>query len=183
MKIADIISCLVFNIKALKTKVKSPKSHFGIKGRCARTGDFRCKGNGIIKADNFILRSNCHIEASGVIEIGDKTFFNYNCIVVARGAIKIGERCSFGPNVSIYDHDHKFGPRGQIHGEYNVGEIHIGNNVWCGANTIILRNTRIGNNCVIGAGSIIKGDIPDNSIVMSSKNTVVERLGRDTKNG
>ena len=50
----------------------------------------------------------------------------------------------------------------------------IGKNVWIGANTVILRGTKIGDNCVIGAGTIVKGDFPENSIIVQNREPKVK---------
>ena len=55
----------------------------------------------------------------------------------------------------------------------NYGKIVVGDNVFIGMNSIILPNTTIGNNCVIGAGSVVRGKIPDNSVVMGNPARVV----------
>ena len=60
-------------------------------------------------------------------------------------------------------------------GCFVASQIEIGENVWVGANTVILRGTKIGNNCVIGAGSVIKGIIPANSIIIQKRNQIVRQ--------
>lgn len=58
--------------------------------------------------------------------------------------------------------------RNKIKFNEKVGEIHIGNNVFIGANTLILYDVSIGNNVIIGAGSIVTKDLPDNSVCVGS---------------
>lgn len=102
----------------------------------------------------------------GRITIGDKVFFNKNCMVVSRGQIDVGEGCCFGPNCCLYDHDHQFDKNNGINQkEYNVDEILIGKNCWFGANVIVLKGTNIGDGCIIGAGTLLKGNIPAHSVV------------------
>lgn len=85
-----------------------------------------------------------------------------------------------GPNVLIYDHDHDFRKEeGLKKLKYKTAPVDIGDNVWIGANTIILRGTKIGNNCVIGAGSVIKGCYPDNSIVVQKRNTIITEISKE----
>lgn len=79
-----------------------------------------------------------------------------------------------GPNVLIYDHDHDYKAKGGVFSlKYKTTPIVIGNNVWIGANSIILRGTSIGNNCVVGAGCVLKGEYPDNSIIVQKRNTEI----------
>ncbi len=101
----------------------------------------------------------------GKMTIGNRVSFNRNNIIVCHEEIQIGDHCAFGPNVVIYDHDHKFGTNGIAVNDFNTSPIIIDNNCWIGANTVILRGTHIGEGCVIGAGSVIKGNIPPHTLV------------------
>ena len=105
----------------------------------------------------------------GILDLGDRVFFNRNCIVVALHQIIIKDDCLFGPNVTIYDHDHIFNCNGIVHGEFNTDSIVIEDNCWIGANVTILRGTHIGEGCVIGAGTVVKGDIPPHSLVTNDR--------------
>lgn len=109
----------------------------------------------------------------GLMTIGKHCFFNTGCSVTCVKSILIGDRCTFGNNVVIVDHDHDF--NNEKTGCFVASQIEIGENVWVGANTVILRGTKIGNNCVIGAGSVIKGIIPDNSIIIQKRNQIVRQ--------
>lgn len=99
----------------------------------------------------------------GRLKIGNHCFFNINCSITCVESIEIGDNCKFGNNLVMVDHDHNFKKNSS---EFVSSPIKIGNNVWCGANVTILRETTIGDNCVIGAGSVIKGDIPSNSRII-----------------
>ena len=95
-------------------------------------------------------------------------------------SVTIGKGTMFGPNVLVYDHDHNYkSANGISDNKFKVGNVKIGNNVWIGANTIILKDTEIGDNCVVGAGSVIKGKYPDNSLIVQKRNTecieIIER--------
>lgn len=94
--------------------------------------------------------------------------------------ISIGEGCIFGENVKIYDHNHNFADtEAKIKDQgYTVAPVHIGNRCWFGSNTVILKGTCIGNNCVIGAGCVISQDIPDDSIVTSDRQLKIEKIHR-----
>ena len=119
--------------------------------------------------NNSTFRNNFKlaIEDKGKVEIGKNVFFNNGCSIFARNKIAIGEGCLFGENVKIYDHNHRFvNPKLQIKQQgYTLGKITIGRHCWICSNVIILKDTTIGDNCVIGAGCIIKGNVPENTIV------------------
>ncbi len=131
----------------------------------------KIKGQGRIDLGKKIsTRRNVEFNSNqgGMIKIGNGTFFNNNCIVASHEKIEIGEDCSFGPNVVIYDHDHDF----KVHGgkkmeKYKTSPIKIGNNVWIGANVIILRGVTIGDNSVIAAGTIVRENVRENVIYHS----------------
>lgn len=106
------------------------------------------------------------------LTIGDNTFINHNCYIYCHLKITIGKDVQIGPQVFIYDHDHDY-LAGLKKEQYICSEVVMGDHVWVGANTIILRGTKIGNNCVIGAGSVIKGEFPDNSIIIQKRTNTV----------
>lgn len=106
--------------------------------------------------------------------IGDNTSVNSNNMIVCREKIILGSNVQLSPNVQIYDHDHDFRVDGGIKaGKFLTSPVEIGNNVWIGANTVILRGTYIGNNCVIGAGCIIKGRYTDGSTIIQKRETSI----------
>lgn len=106
----------------------------------------------------------------GSIEVGEGVFFNNGCMVVSKESIRIGEYTSFGPNVLIYDHDHNIHSAEEIHDSgFLTDAVTIGNNVWVGANTVILRGTHLGDGCVVGAGSVIKGTYPPDSVIIQKR--------------
>lgn len=118
------------------------------------------------------MHSRCRLAASngGDICVGNRSSFNVGCIVVSRCSIRIGNNVVFGPNVMIYDHDHIMDTQhGTRESGYRLGEIVIGDNSWIGAGSIILLGTHIGKNCVIAAGSVVKGDIPDNTVLVQKR--------------
>lgn len=118
--------------------------------------------------------TNVHLVCDhGEMSIGSEVFFYRNCIVVCRGKIVIGDECKFGPNICIYDHDHVFSVDGVLQDEFLCSEIIIEDGCWIGAGSIILRGTHIGKNSVIGAGVVVKGNIPPYSLVASSRETKV----------
>ena len=89
----------------------------------------------------------------------------------------MGDNCIFGPNVTVIDNNHAYSKeKGVSTSLHSCGEISIGNNSWVGANAVILKDTQIGNNCVIGAGCVIKGVIPDGSIVTQDRRLRVKEM-------
>lgn len=131
----------------------------------------------IIVGDNLMAERNSAIEAysDGVIRFGNNVFLNSNVKIVARKLISIGDNVMIAPNVCIYDHDH------DLHGKdmqnaYVADEIQIGNNVWIGANSVILRGANIGNNSVIAAGSVVKGSVEAGSLFYQKRENKIKPI-------
>ena len=123
------------------------------------------------------------VRKNGKCTIGNDCFINSNSLIVCHDSIIIGNHCQISPNVQIYDHDHDFRDKEGIKSKhFRCAPVVIGDNVWIGADSVILRGTRIGNNCTIGAGSIIKSDIPDHSLVIQKRDTTVLEIVPQQKN-
>ena len=126
--------------------------------------------NGFLSIGSIKVLHNVHIScSSGELTIGNGVSFNRNCIIVCHKKIQIGDNCQFGPNVCVYDHDHSFSDKGVSRDQFKCSDIVIENGCWIGAGCIILRGTHIGENTVIEAGIVVKGNIPPNSVVMSDR--------------
>lgn len=107
----------------------------------------------------------------GKIVIGDKCFFNTNCSLTAMEDITIGDRCQFANNLVIVDHDHDYRAGW---GHYRTAPVHIGNDVWVGANCVILKGTTIGDHCVIAAGSVVSGEVSPGTVFYQKRERVVK---------
>ena len=124
----------------------------------------------------FKMRDGAKIRVrkGAICTIGNNTAINCNNMIACRECIEIGNDVQMGPNVQMYDHDHDFRANGGLKaGKYKSTPIKIGNNVWIGANTVILRGTEIGDNCVIGAGCVIKGKYEKDSVIIQKRTTEV----------
>lgn len=117
-------------------------------------------GNRVYVDRGFVLRA-CE---GGRIEIGNDFGANGNVRLIADcgGEILIGNLVNLGPNVVIRAADHAFDRIGLPIREqgHAAGRIEIGNDVWIAANVVVVRGARIGDHAVIGAGSVVTGDIP-----------------------
>lgn len=101
------------------------------------------------------------------IYIGTQTYINRNTFLDASLSITIGQQCAIGPNCYITDHDHGL--------EANLPPLEqpliskptcIGSRVWLGANVTILKGVTVGNDTVIGAGSVVTKDIPEGVVAV-----------------
>ena len=100
------------------------------------------------------------------INIKDNSMFNRNLHIDACGYIEIGNGCMVGPDVYIADSNHqvKFGVSSRDM-PMDVGKVIIGDNCWIGAKSVILKDVELGNNCVVAAGAIVTKSFPAGSII------------------
>lgn len=118
----------------------------------------------------FSRNGSIFVGEQGRLTLGSRVYFNVNAYISCQNSVSVGDNCIFGPNVTVIDNNHAFSKeKGVSTSRHNCGGISIGNNSWVGANAVILKDTQIGKNCVIGAGCVVKGKIPDGSIVTQDR--------------
>ena len=117
--------------------------------------------------------------------IGDNIFANFNFTVQDDARVTIGDNCNFGPNCTIVTPLHPMLPieRKALYtadGEQKrmcyAKPVTIGSDCWFGANVTVCPGVNIGNNCVIGAGSVVTGDIPANSFAAGVPCRVIREI-------
>ncbi|MDO5124493.1 MAG: acyltransferase [Eubacteriales bacterium] len=113
--------------------------------------------------------------SSAKLKIGRGTYFNSGCNIGALESVTIGEQCLFGPNVCVFDNNHDF-DAGGVKFTNNTSPVTIGDRCWLASNVVVLKGASIGNNCVIGAGCVIKGNIPDGSIVTCNNDLKIKTI-------
>ncbi len=109
------------------------------------------------------------------IHLGDNFYSNHNLTILDVCSVEIGDNVFIGPHVMITTATHPTDPIERRSTEFGQG-ITIGNDVWVGGNVSILPGVTIGNNCVIGAGSVVNRDIPDNSLAVGNPCRVKKQL-------
>ncbi len=129
----------------------------------------------------YFFSTNAHIEArkeNTEIIFGDNIIINNNFSCTAEGeGISIGDNCLIGTNVSIFDSDfHDLNPKTRFGGVAKKAPVKIGNNVFIGSNVTILKGVTIGDNSVVGSGSIVAKSIPANVVVAGIPAKVIREL-------
>jgi maltose O-acetyltransferase len=94
------------------------------------------------------------------IELGERVFFNFNCVVLDVCPVRVGDFTLFGPAVQIYTATHPMNA-GLRRNRELAKPVSIGSDVWVGGGAILLPGVTIGSRSVIGAGSVVTRDIPD----------------------
>lgn len=125
------------------------------------------KSSHVVFGKNIVSDGRCVIIADqgASIQIGDKVYFNEGMMISSKKSVMIGSGCQFGPNVKIFDNNHCFDRKQGVLSAHKSSDISIGKNCWISANVTILKGAKIGDNCIIGAGCIVKETIPSASIV------------------
>ncbi|WP_407450194.1 DapH/DapD/GlmU-related protein [Fibrobacter sp.] len=133
-------------------------------------------GGKLFIGKKFKMRDGAKIRVRKGAEciIGNNSSVNSNNMIACHERIVVGDNVQFSPNVQIYDHDHDFRVTGGLdENKFRTAPVEIGNNVWIGANTVILRGTKIGDNCVVAAGCVLKGVFPANSVIVQKRETSI----------
>lgn len=109
--------------------------------------------------------------------IGNNTYINYNCCFLDSAKVTIGDYVYMGPNCNI------FTPCHPIHHELRKEKVTeyalpvtVGSHSWIGGDVVITPGVTIGENCVIGAGSVVTKDIPDNSVAVGNPCKVIRQI-------
>ena len=113
---------------------------------------------------NCNFRSHLQLRAvyGGQIEIGERIFTNTNVSITAMERIRIGNHVRIANNVVIVDHDHDYA---NDLSKFLKKEVIIGDDVWIGANAVILSGVHIGEHAVVAAGAVVNHDVPPYAIV------------------
>lgn len=110
-------------------------------------------------------RSRIHSNCVLLDKISIGTYCSIHEFSFFRGDIKIGDYCRIGPAVKMFSNNHNFNKNKLISKQKSSeGKINIGNDVWIGAGSIILKDVTIGDGAVIGAGSVVTKSIPEYEI-------------------
>ncbi|MBE6607621.1 MAG: sugar O-acetyltransferase [Ruminococcaceae bacterium] len=129
------------------------------------------------------IGENCYIEpplhsnwGGHHVHFGNNVYANFNLTLVDDNHIYVGDYTMFGPNVVIATAGHPILPEIREKGyQYNI-PVHIGKNCWLGAGVVVLPGVTIGDNSVIGAGSIVTKDIPANVVAYGNPCRVVREI-------
>lgn len=113
------------------------------------------------------------------ISIGEGSYLNFNCNFVDDGKITIGKSMMFGPAVTIATLGHPIDS--ELRGYMYTDPVNIGDNCWIGTGVTICPGVSIGENTVIGAGSVVINDIPVNCVAVGNPCKVIREIGECDK--
>lgn len=108
--------------------------------------------------------------------VGDRCFINFNLSIVDDGNIYVDDDVIIGPDVKILTVNHPIDPKERLRKKIIIEDVHIKKNAWIGSSVIILPGVTIGENTVIGAGSVVTKDIPDNVLAFGNPCKVIKKI-------
>ena len=117
------------------------------------------------------------------IRIGRNGFINYGCVFLDCNFISIGDNAQIGPGVHIYTAFHPIDAEVRRSGLEMAKPVTIGNNVWLGGNCVICPGVTIGDNSVIGAGSVVVRDVPANRVAVGNPCRVTREIPANKDRG
>lgn len=134
------------------------------RNRVASSLRVRICGGSIVIGNGVSFRENCSLNVTnGTILIGKDCFFNDFVCLNARLNISIGDNCIFGQSVKVYDHDHDYHSK-HMADDFVCKAVEIKKNTWVGSDAVILKGAEIGEHCVIGAKSLVKHHLDNNTL-------------------
>lgn len=128
----------------------------------------------------FHINQPFHCDYGCNIHIGNNFYANFNLTILDEAPVTIGDNAFIGPNVNIYTACHPIDPKERNTSIQWAEAVTIGNNVWVGGNSTILPGVTIGDNCVIGAGSVVTKDVAPNTVVGGNPARVIKHISAST---
>lgn len=143
--------------------------------------EIKCRENIIIKlfgktCSKFLIEQPFFCDYGYNIEIGENFYANVNCVILDAAKVKFGDNVFIAPNCGFYTAGHPLDVAQRNRGLEYARPITVGDNVWIGAHVCVLPGVTIGNNCVIGAGSVVNKDIPANSLAAGNPCRVIREI-------
>lgn len=131
--------------------------------------------------DDIWIEPPVHMAYGKNVHIGNHFYANFNLVIVDDIDVHIGEHVMIAPNVTITPTGHPVDPDLRKPGTQFSIPVRIGNNVWIGSNVVILPGVTIGDNSVIGAGSVVTHDIPKNVVAVGNPCRVLREINERDK--
>ncbi len=114
--------------------------------------------------ENVVIEANFHCDYGRNIRMGRNCFMNYDCVILDCAPVTFGEHVLCGPGCHFYTACHPMDAARRMTDEEYARPITVGNNVWFGGHVTVLPGVTIGDNCIIGAGSVVTKDLPPNTV-------------------
>lgn len=133
--------------------------------------------------ENCFIKPPFFCDYGEYITLGRNFFANYNCKLIDGGQIIFGDNVLVGPDCTFVTPTHPIDPQRRRAGYQQYKPITVGNNVWFGAGVLVCPGVTIGDDCVIGAGSVVTRDIPAGSVAVGNPCKVIRKVDADEAEG
>ena len=127
--------------------------------------------------EKFEIRSPFFCDYGYNIEIGENFFMNMNCVILDGAKVTFGDNVFVAPGCGFYTAGHPLDTEQRNKGLEYARPIKVGSNVWIGGNVCVLPGVTIGDNSVIGAGSVVTRDIPSGVVAAGNPCRVIRQIG------
>ena len=126
--------------------------------------------------NQFLIEQPFFCDYGYNISIGENFYSNVNLVILDEAPVRFGDNVFIAPNCGFYTAGHPIDATERNQGLEHAKPITVGNDVWIGAQVCVLPGVTIGDNCVIGAGSVVTRDIPANSIAVGNPCRVIKKI-------
>ncbi|MGJ8723014.1 MAG: DapH/DapD/GlmU-related protein [Roseibacillus sp.] len=121
-----------------------------------------------------IVRPGFKVTHPSNVQVGDDVYINSDVNIMSHGSVRIGARSIIAPRVQIISVNHDLNFKGlELRDSTVLEEVDVGEDVWLGAGAILLPGVSIGNNSVVGAGSVVTKTLPENVIAVGNPCRVI----------
>ncbi|MGH3004680.1 MAG: acyltransferase [Gaiellaceae bacterium] len=134
-----------------------------------RPGDAARVGEGCFYLDHIVWLNGDRIE------LGEQVGFNYGCYVNGYGGLAIGDRTIVGPYTMIHTANHEMDPNHPFADQgWTARRVEIGADCWIGMGVCVLPGARVGDGCIVGAGSVVADEISPYTVAVGNPARVIK---------
>ncbi len=126
--------------------------------------------------ENYTIEQSFYCDYGYNIELGENFYSNHNLVILDCAKVKFGDNVFIGPNCGFYTAEHPIDAKTRNKFLEYAHPITVGNSVWFGGHVTVLSGVNIGDNVVIGAGSVVTKDIPSNVVAVGNPARVIREI-------
>ena len=126
--------------------------------------------------ENVWIEPDFKCEFGKNITLGDNVYINFGCVILGCAEVTIDAHALLGPNIGLYPVNHAADAEERMHGCCSGKPIRIGRNVWLGGDVKVLAGVTIGDNAIIGTGSIVTKDVPPDVVAAGVPCRVIRKI-------